>query len=143
MLKELKKSSKLERNEHISSTVNYFKYLKSVKAACVGSGLLPEYELIINKYKEAYLKLGLRVHALIKHTCEFLSLRQVPIQIKDWAFGLNRPLNLFIMILNSFGRVDTKLPVVLKIIRKACLKSWLSTTNGNFMLNKKITVIRV
>ena len=78
MLEELIKSSKLERDEHISSIVNSFKYLKSVKAACLGSGLLPEYEITINEYKESYVKLGLRVspkvHALIKHTCEFLSL---------------------------------------------------------------------
>ena len=77
MLEELIKSSKLERDEHISSIVNSFKYLKSVKAACLGSYLLPEYELIINKYRGAYVKLGLRVHlkvhAPIKHTCEFLS----------------------------------------------------------------------
>ena len=35
---DLIKSSKLERDEHISSIVNFFKYLKSVKAACLGSG---------------------------------------------------------------------------------------------------------
>ena len=118
VLEELIKSSKLERDEHISSIVNSFKYLKSVKAACLASGLLPEYELTINKYKEAYIKLGLRVspkvHALML--------------IKDWVFGLNKPLNLFIIILNSFGRVDKKFLVVLKIIHKACLKPWLCTT---------------
>ena len=47
--------------------VNSFKYLKSVKA-CLGSCFLSEYELIINEYKDAYVKLGLRasskVHAL-------------------------------------------------------------------------------
>ena len=78
VLEELTKSSKLERDEHISSIVNSFKYLKSVKAACLGSGLLPEYELTINECKEAYVKHGLRVspkvHALIKHTWKFLSL---------------------------------------------------------------------
>ena len=72
MLEKLIKSSKLIRDEHISSIVNSFKYLKSVKAACLGTSLLPEYEITINRYEEACVKLGLRVspkvHALIKHT---------------------------------------------------------------------------
>ena len=42
VLEELIKSSKLERDEHFSFIVNSFKYLKSVKAACLESGLLPE-----------------------------------------------------------------------------------------------------
>ena len=70
VFEELIKSSKLERDEHISSIVN------SNNAACLGSGLLPEYELIFNKYKGAYVKHGLRVspkvYALIKHTSKFL-----------------------------------------------------------------------
>ena len=48
-LEEFVKSSKLERDELISSVINCFKHLKSVKAACLGSGLLPEYELTINE----------------------------------------------------------------------------------------------
>ena len=76
MLKELIKSSKLERDEHISFIVNSFKYLKSVEAACLASSLLPEYEITINEYKEAYVKLDLRVFpgavlALKKKLCHY------------------------------------------------------------------------
>ena len=89
VLEKLIKSSKLE-SEHISSIVNFFKYLKSVKAACLDSGLLPEYEITINEYKEVYVKLSQRfspkVHALIKHTCEFLSLMSSSNPIKGLGF---------------------------------------------------------
>ena len=77
VLEELIKSSKLARDEHISSIVNSFSYLISVKAACQRSRLLPEHELTINEYKKANVKLALRVsskvHALLKHACKFLS----------------------------------------------------------------------
>ena len=56
----------------------------------VGSGLLSEYELTINEYKKAYVKLGLivfpKLHALTKHTCEYLSLMSSPNPNKGLGF---------------------------------------------------------
>ena len=42
-------------------------------------------------------------HVNFDHFC------RIPIQLKDWVFSLNNALNLFIMILYNFGRVDKKI----------------------------------